>query len=76
MTWYDASTLPPFAPKNLFHVRTAELLASPELQVRLAYPKRMSSFIDRLLNAQRTGKLALQSFSNKARDVSTILQSD
>ena len=41
----------------LIRVRTAELLASPKLQVRLAYPKRMGSFVDRWLNARQTGPL-------------------
>ena len=52
VTWYDACTLPLFVPNFIMiHVRISELLASPELQVRLAYPKQLGSFIDRWLNA-------------------------
>ena len=57
VTWYDACTLPLFTP-ILIRVRTAELLASPELQVCLAYPKWMGSFINHWLNAQRTDPLS------------------
>ena len=57
MTWYDPRTLPLFMP-NLIHVFIAELLASPKLQLHLAYPKLMGSFIDRWLNARQTGPLS------------------
>ena len=52
MMWYDACTLPLFVPNFIMiHVRISELLASPKLQVRLAFPKQLGSFIDRWLNA-------------------------
>ena len=47
-----------YSHQILIHVRTVELLASPELQIRLAYPKWMGNFIDRWLNARRTGPLS------------------
>ena len=47
-----------YSRQILIRVRTAEIFASHELQVRLAYPKRMGNFIDHWLNARQTGPLS------------------